>query len=137
MARILLVEDNPLNAKLASVILTQDGHEIVVAGDSVEAERSLSERLPDLILMDLGLPGKDGYALTREIRKDPRTHNIPVLAVTSFAMKGDEQRAMEAGCSGYLTKPIDRSRMLREVRELLARRSTRRAADGSALPEDT
>ncbi len=131
MARILLVEDNPLNAKLASIILTQDGHEIVIAGDSTEAERSLAERLPDLILMDLGLPGKDGYALTREIRKDPRTSNIPVLAVTSFAMKGDAQRAMEAGCSGYLTKPIDRSKMLREVRELLDRRSIARAADGS------
>jgi CheY-like chemotaxis protein len=131
MARILLVEDNPLNAKLASLILAQDGHQIEVAADAIEAERALKERVPDLILMDLGLPGKDGYTLTREIRKDPTTHDIPVLAVTSFAMKGDERRAMEAGCSGYLTKPIDRSRMLHAVHELLARRSTAEAAGGS------
>jgi CheY-like chemotaxis protein len=131
MAHILLVEDNPLNAKLASLILAQDGHEIEVAADANEAERALRARRPDLILMDLGLPGKDGFTLTREIRDDPTTHDIPVLAVTSFAMKGDERRAMEAGCSGYLTKPIDRSRMLREVHELLARRSTAAAADES------
>lgn len=131
MAHILLVEDNPLNAKLASLILTHDGHEVVTATDAAEAEASLRARPPDLILMDLGLPGKDGYTLTREIRRDPTTRDIPVLAVTSFAMKGDERRAMEAGCSGYLTKPIDRMRMLREVHELLGRRSTAEAVDGS------
>jgi two-component system, cell cycle response regulator DivK len=121
MPRILLIEDNPMNAKLASVILRTSGYTVSTASDATEAERSLEEGLPDLILMDLGLPGKDGYTLTREIRRRPETAHIPVLAVTSFAMKGDERKAREAGCSGYLTKPINRVEMLREVRKLLDR----------------
>ncbi len=123
MARILLVEDNPLNAKLARVILERAGYRVEVAADAPEAEQSIRAMRPDLILMDLGLPGKDGYTLTHELRQAPETHDIPVLAVTSFAMRGDEQKAMEAGCSGYLTKPISRETMLREVRGLLDRSS--------------
>lgn len=120
MVQILLVEDNPMNAKLASVILRSAGYTVDTAADAIEAEASMARTLPDLILMDLGLPGKDGYTLTREIRRKPRTSHIPVLAVTSFAMKGDERKAREAGCSGYLTKPINRIEMLNEVRRLLA-----------------
>ena len=120
MAHILLVEDNPVNARLATVILRRAGHTVEPVPDAVAARRSLEERHPDIILMDLGLPGVDGFALTREIRRRPDTATIPVLAVTSFAMKGDELRAREAGCSGYLTKPIDRLQMLAEVDRLLA-----------------
>lgn len=120
MVQILLVEDNPMNAKLASVILRSAGYSVDTAADATEAEASMARVLPDLILMDLGLPGKDGYTFTREIRRMPRTAHIPVLAVTSFAMKGDERKAREAGCSGYLTKPINRVEMLNEVRRLLA-----------------
>ena len=120
-ARILLVEDNPLNLKLASVILRSVGYEVERATDAEEAEELLKARLPDLILMDMGLPGKDGYTLTRELRRAPATSHIPVLAVTYFAMKGDEEKAREAGCSGYLTKPINREELLREVRNLLDR----------------
>jgi CheY-like chemotaxis protein len=123
VARILQVEDNPLNAKLVSLILSRAGYEVVTVGDATGAERSIRERVPDLVLMDLGLPGKDGYVLTREIREDPNTAEVPVLAVTSFAMKGDEEKAMEAGCSGYLTKPINRVELLRRVRDLLDRTS--------------
>lgn len=119
MAQILLVEDNPVNAKLATVILRSQGHTVEAVTDAVGARQMLQVQRPDLILMDLGLPGVDGYALTREIRRRPETASIPVLAVTSFAMKGDELKAREAGCSGYLTKPINRLELLAEVRRLL------------------
>ncbi|HEV2520235.1 MAG TPA: response regulator [Thermoplasmata archaeon] len=119
MARILLVEDNPLNAKLAALILRTSGYSVVSASDATEAYRVLAHERPDLILMDLGLPGMDGYALTRELRRHPQTRPIPILAVTSFAMKGDELKAREVGCDGYLTKPIDRLQLLREIRRLL------------------
>jgi len=119
MARILLVEDNPQNLKLSTVILRGAGHEVIPATDAEEAEKVLAELLPDLIVMDMGLPGKDGYALTRDIRRRDATSRIPVLAVTSFAMKGDEQKAREAGCTGYMAKPINRVEMLRLVDELL------------------
>jgi CheY-like chemotaxis protein len=128
MAHILIVEDNPLNLKLATVILKGAGYDVATAMDAGEAEESIRDQLPDLILMDLGLPGKDGYALTREIRGRASTGHVPVLAVTSFAMKGDEEKAREAGCSGYLTKPIHREELLRQVRALLGRVPVGRAA---------
>jgi two-component system cell cycle response regulator DivK len=120
MAHILIVEDNPLNLKLASVILRAEGHQTEGAIDATDAARAISVRVPDLILMDLGLPGKDGYEITRELRGQPETRNVPILAVTSFAMKGDRAKAMEAGCNGHLTKPIDRALLVSEVRRLLA-----------------
>jgi CheY-like chemotaxis protein len=120
MARILVIEDNPLNLKLASVLLRTAGHEVVPAYDAEEAEQALAQGVPDLILMDLGLPGKDGYSLTRELRQRPATAEVPILAVTSFAMKGDEEKALEAGCTGYLAKPIDGPTFLRRVQQLLA-----------------
>jgi CheY-like chemotaxis protein len=119
MARILVVEDNPQNLRLAALLLRSAGHEIVPAIDAREAEDALGHGIPDLILMDLGLPGKDGYSLTRELRQRPDTAATPILAVTSFAMKGDRERALEAGCSDYLTKPIDRTDLLKRVRHLL------------------
>ncbi|HEV2165729.1 MAG TPA: response regulator [Thermoplasmata archaeon] len=119
MARILLVEDNPLNAKLAALILRSSGYSVVAAAEAQEAFQVLGQERPDLILMDLGLPGMDGYALTRELRRHPATKHIPILAVTSFAMKGDEIKAREVGCDGYLTKPINRLQLLQEVRRLL------------------
>jgi CheY-like chemotaxis protein len=119
MRRILVVEDNPQNLKLASVILRSAGYEVLPAMDAEEADRMLRQSVPDLILMDLGLPGKDGYTFTRELRERPSTADLPILAVTSFAMKGDEEKAREAGCSEYLTKPIDRLELLGRVRELL------------------
>jgi CheY-like chemotaxis protein len=125
MARILVVEDNPQNLKLASVILRSQGHDVRGAYDADEAEAAIAEQVPDLILMDLGLPGKDGYSFTRELRARPDTGAIPILAVTSFAMKGDSERAFEAGCSGYLTKPIQRTELLGRVDALLQRPAER------------
>jgi CheY-like chemotaxis protein len=131
MARILVIEDNPLNLKLASVLLRTAGHEVVPAYDAEEAEAALARGVPDLILMDLGLPGKDGYSLTRELRQRPATASVPILAVTSFAMKGDEEKALEAGCTGYLAKPIDGPTFLRRVQQLLADPS---GGDGFRVP---
>jgi CheY-like chemotaxis protein len=122
VARILVVEDNPQNLKLASVLLQSAGHEVVAAYDANEAEAALVDGIPDLILMDLGLPGKDGYSLTRELRARPTTAKVPILAVTSFAMKGDEEKALAAGCSSYLPKPIRVSAFLQRIRQLLALR---------------
>ena len=119
MTRILIVEDNPLNLKLASVILERAGFTVDRAADAEEAERSSGSARPDLILMDLGLPGKDGYVFTRELRQRADLRHTPILAVTSFAMKGDEAKALEAGCTAYLTKPINGRSLLARVRALL------------------
>jgi len=119
MAHILIVEDNPTNLKLASLILRDGGHETEGAADAEEATLAIARRVPDLILMDIGLPGKDGYELTRDLRERPETQDVPILAVTSFAMKGDRAKAMEAGCNGHLTKPIDRVSLLSEIRRLV------------------
>jgi CheY-like chemotaxis protein len=119
MTLILIVEDNPLNLKLARVILQTEGFETVGAADADAAEEAIQERTPDLILMDLGLPGRDGYTLSRDLKSRDATRSIPILAVTSFAMKGDEMKALDAGCSGYLSKPIDRTALLHQVHHLL------------------
>jgi CheY-like chemotaxis protein len=119
MTRILIVEDNPANRRLANVVLRSAGFDTSAAGDADEAEASIRADPPDLILMDLGLPGRDGYALTRELRSHAETRAIPILAVSAFAMRADEQRALEAGCSAYLSKPIDRLALVAQVRSLL------------------
>jgi two-component system, cell cycle response regulator DivK len=119
MARILVVEDNPQNLKLTKVILTSAGHFVVSATTATDAEAAISEQLPDLILMDLALPGKDGYTLTRELRRRTETAALPILAVSAFAMPGDAERALAAGCTAYLTKPIRRATLLDEVATLL------------------
>jgi two-component system, cell cycle response regulator DivK len=119
MATILVVEDNPQNLKLTKVILEAAGHHVLVAPTASEAESVIAEQPPDLILMDLALPGKDGYTLTRELRGRAPTAKLPILAVSSFAMPGDAERALSAGCTAYLTKPIRRAILLERVDELL------------------
>ena len=104
---ILVVDDNPGNLKLASFLLTSQGYEVRGASSAEAAIELLRTFMPRLILMDLQLPGVDGFELTRRLKADPRTRGVRVIAVTAFAMKGDERRALDAGCDGYLTKPID------------------------------
>jgi CheY-like chemotaxis protein len=104
---ILVVDDNPANVKLVKFILAKRGYDVRVAVDANEALAALKAVRPALILMDLQLPGMDGLELTRRIRADPATSGIAIVAVTAFAMTGDEQRARQAGCDGYVTKPID------------------------------
>jgi CheY-like chemotaxis protein len=104
---ILLVEDNPANMKLLSFVLTSHGYDVRKATNAAAALAALAHELPRMILMDLQLPGMDGLALTRQIKSDARTRHIIVVAVTAYAMKGDEQKAREAGCDGYIAKPVD------------------------------
>ncbi len=104
--RILIVDDNELNIKLCSAIL-RNNYQIFTAGSAEEGLESARRILPDLILMDIQLPGMDGLTATREIRSDDDLKAIPVIALTSFAMVGDREKALSAGCDDYLPKPID------------------------------
>jgi len=104
---ILIIEDNQLNLKLVKTLLQFEKHQVLEAGDAENGLEIAKEQLPDLILMDIQLPGMSGLEATRIIKEDPELMNIPVVALTSFAMQGDEEKAMSAGCAGYITKPID------------------------------
>lgn len=108
---ILIVDDNPVNLKLARVTLAVEGYDVRTAADAEEALALLAAFHPRLILMDLQLPGMDGLTLTRRLKDDDATRGIVVLALTAYAMKGDEQKALDAGCDGYITKPIDTRRL--------------------------
>lgn len=120
--RVLVVDDNEANKKLARVTLECAGFTVDTATDAVEAERAIAARRPDLILMDVQLPGVDGLTLTRRLKADPATRGILVVALTAYAMKGDDRKAREAGCDGYVTKPIDTRALPGVVAGLLARR---------------
>jgi two-component system cell cycle response regulator DivK len=104
---ILIVDDNPANLKLARVLLQGEGYEVRTAVDAEDALRLLEAFTPRLILMDIQLPGMDGLELTRRLKSDAATKGIVILALTAYAMKGDEERAKAAGCDGYIAKPID------------------------------
>jgi two-component system cell cycle response regulator DivK len=106
-AAILIVDDNPLNLKLARVVLEMEGYRVRLAGDADEALRSIDEERPALILMDIQLPGMDGLELTRLLKSNPVTRGILIIAMTAFAMKGDDLKAVAAGCDGYVSKPFD------------------------------
>jgi len=119
-ARILLVDDNALNRKLACDLLGLEGYEVLQCEDANSAREVLSHgRLPDLVLMDIALPGTDGLTLTKQLKTDARFAGMPIVAMTAFAMKGDEQRALQAGCSGYITKPIDTRQFPSQVAKYL------------------
>jgi len=113
--KILLVEDNPVNRRLAGFLLRSQGYEVREATSALEAFEILASERPDLIVMDIQLPGMDGLEATRKLKEQSETAAIPVLAVTSYAMKGDREKALAAGCSGYVTKPIDKSTFIAEV----------------------
>lgn len=117
---VLIVDDNPANLKLARFALESEGYEVRTAPDGEAALTVLREFRPQLILMDLQLPGVDGLELTRRLKDDPRTSGIVIVAVTAFAMSGDRERSKRAGCDGYLTKPIDPILLPAQVAEYLA-----------------
>lgn len=106
-ARILVVDDNPTNLKLVSDVLDCEGYEILKAVDAEEAERIIERHLPELVLIDIALPGMDGLALTRKLKAENKTKDLVIVALTAFAMRGDEEKARDAGCDGYITKPIN------------------------------
>jgi len=113
-AEILIVDDNPVNLKLAHLLLTGEGHDVRTANDAEEALEVLKVFNPQLILMDIQLPGMDGLELTRRLKADPATCAITILGLTAYAMKGDQEKILAAGCDGYISKPID-TRTLPEV----------------------
>jgi two-component system, cell cycle response regulator DivK len=119
---ILIVDDNLQNLKLARVILATEGYNVRTAADAEEALARLRKSRPLVILMDLQLPGMDGLQLTRQLKGDPATRGIRIIALTAYAMKGDEEKAFAAGCDGYLSKPIDAERLLEIVRSHLSGR---------------
>jgi two-component system cell cycle response regulator DivK len=106
MAKILVVEDNPDNMELAVFLLQSAGHSVLSAADAETGLALARAKLPDLILMDIQLPGMDGLAATALLKQDEATRAIPVLALTALAMKGDEERIRAGGCEGYIAKPI-------------------------------
>lgn len=117
--RVLVVEDNATNQMLIRAVLQRDGFEVTVAGSAEEAAQAVVERVPDLILMDVHLPGEDGLSLTRRLRAESATAEVPIVAVTALAMPGDGDRVLAAGCTGYITKPIDTRRLTEQVRSFL------------------
>jgi CheY-like chemotaxis protein len=119
MSKILLVEDNEMNRDMLTRRLERKGFEIVIAIDGQAGVNMASSSNPDIILMDLSLPVMDGWEATRRIKANPATQSIPVIALTAHAMAGDEQKAREAGCDDYDTKPIDLKRLLGKIDNLL------------------
>jgi two-component system, cell cycle response regulator DivK len=104
---ILIVDDNLMNLKLIRVLLAGEGYDVRVAADAAEALAVLQTFMPRLILMDIQLPGIDGLELTKRLKSSPEHHGVTIVALTAYAMKGDARRMIEAGCDGYVAKPID------------------------------
>lgn len=115
MAKLLLVEDNDMNRDMLSRRLRRQGYEVVCAVDGREGLELLRSESPDLVLMDMSLPEKDGWTATREIKEDPDLGSTPVIALTAHAMPGDREKALEAGCDDYDTKPVELSRLLEKI----------------------
>ena len=116
---VLIVEDNEKNRKLMRDLLLVHGYQHLEAEDGLAGVEAAREHHPDLILMDIQLPGLDGYSATRQLKADESTRAIPIVVVTSFAMQGEEERARQAGCDAYLSKPIDIHQLIATVQRLL------------------
>ena len=121
MPKILVIEDNENNRVLLTRRLKARGHEVLTAEDAEQGLALAQSGLSDLILMDIGLPGLDGWAATRRLKAHPATHQIPIIALTAHAMQGDREKAAEAGCDAYETKPIDFARLFEKIDALLTR----------------
>ena len=119
MPKLLLVEDNEMNRDMLSRRLVKKGYEIVIAEDGAQGVALARSERPDLILMDMSLPVIHGWDATRELKADPGTKSIPVIALTAHAMSGDREKALEAGCDDFDTKPVDMPRLLEKIGKLL------------------
>ena len=113
--KVLIIEDNELNMKLVVAILKMGNYQVLSAVNAETGIQFAREHCPDLILMDIQLPGMDGLAATRMIKGDDHLKDIPIVALTSYAMQGDEEKAMDAGCNGYIPKPIDTRHFLETI----------------------
>ena len=121
--KVLVVEDNAQNLYLAAYLLENAGFTVLSAADGLRGVELAKESIPDIVLMDILLPGVDGYEATRRLKSDPATVAIPVVALTAYSMEGDEQAALAAGCDGYISKPIDPSDFVTKVTAFLAGRA--------------
>jgi CheY-like chemotaxis protein len=121
--RVLVVDDNAMNVELVTYVLTDGGFEVASAHDAGKALMSISFAPPDVILMDIQMPGMNGVDLTRQLKADPATRHIPIVAFTAYAMKGDEAKLRAAGCDGYLSKPIDVANFATKVAAFLEPKS--------------
>ena len=119
--RVLVVEDNPVNLELVTELLEQEGCQVLSARSAEEGLRLAAAERPDLVLMDLQLPGMTGYAATSRLKADPNTAAIPVMVLTSFAMRGDDRKVREAGGDAYVTKPLDTQTFRETLRRFLSR----------------
>ena len=117
--RILVIEDTEDNRQIIRDLMTSVGYELIEAVDGIEGVAAAEREKPDLILMDIQLPGIDGYEATRRIRAIPEMAKVPIIAVTSYALSGDEAKTREAGCDGYVAKPFSPRQLLAKVREFL------------------
>ncbi|MCF6157683.1 MAG: response regulator [wastewater metagenome] len=116
---VMVVEDNEKNRKLMRVILKANGYNVIEATTGEEALNLLKDQKPDIILMDIQLPGIDGITLVKHIKADATTNDIPIVAVTAYAMKGDEQKILDAGCNAYISKPINTQELPRIVEKYI------------------
>ena len=119
MTRILAVDDERLYQHLLEVNLQKEGFEVITAGNGLDALEMVTSRQPDLVIMDIMMPKMDGLEATRIIKADAKTRHIPIIALTSYAMKGDRERTIEAGCNGYMAKPIDIQEVLKTIEHYL------------------
>ena len=119
MATILYVEDDFANQKLIQRVLGAEGYEVFTASNAKEALKVLEQHKPDLILMDINMPEVDGFTLTKKIKSNPDWTGIPIIALTANVMKGDRERTLEAGCDGYIQKPIDVDALPRQIAAFL------------------
>ena len=137
MARILIIEDNAANMKLALMLLRKVGHTVLCAEDAESGVALARTDIPELILMDIQLPGMDGLSATALLKQDPLTSHIPVIALTAMAMKADKEKSEIAGCDGYIAKPLRYQELYSTIDALLAKRSkfvaTRLLSDGVSL----
>jgi CheY-like chemotaxis protein len=138
MTKILLVEDNEMNRDMLSRRLVRKGYEVIMALDGRQAVELAAAEHPDLILMDMSLPVIDGWEATRQVKAAPATRAIPVIALTAHAMAGDREKAIQAGCDDYDTKPIDLPRLLEKIiRACLERERRRLASQGSRTKDES
>lgn len=121
---IVVVDDNPANLRLLKMFLSKEGYDVRTATDGPEVIPLVESVRPKLILMDIHLPTLDGLEVTRQLKADEATRRIPVLAVTAYAMKGDDEKALEAGCDGYITKPIQMNELLEKIERMIASNAT-------------
>jgi CheY-like chemotaxis protein len=124
MTSVLIAEDNPVNRELLREILENRGYTVTEAGDGQDALTLVDEIRPDILLLDIGMPVLDGYAVAKRLRDNPNTAALPILAITAYAMQGDREKILQSGFDGYLSKPIDAIALAEEMQRVLGKRSS-------------